>query len=340
MSDLEDFTSGIQFNDISTWREILCAGDQFLGNNELTEKLNKQPELLHAVIGDKPIIITPCRPSPNLKNVSDWMIGRQKYKQLQNEVKKCKNSNDSLEREDSDTKKKENSPKEKSVQSLKLNTKMKSVSFNEPCDKKLSFSLCDKDVTDGDHKAPVLDINMEDKCMEVSVINSNNNDDIDEDDVIGPSPPNVSGPLTQSNSVRSLKKIRLFSTQQSKLDLSPNISHCVFPSQLHSTPVQVSRLTDFIQPACTPIDHRQQDTPRRVPMSKRLSLGSCKQAGNSLTSSQINVSFIRIMQAWGQARMLPTPPHQVGEKKILMLTFILQINIKKNILTEHAISAP
>lgn len=332
-----EFSSSVQNDGLSTWRQVLSAGDQLFDSDNLLERVNQEPQLRFALMGDKSVTITPCNPAPSCKKVTDWMIGRQKYKNIQ------LNGKETCEKLDGQADKNIDNKAEihcdKLCKSVKPNNLLKSVSFSEPCDKKLSFSVCDTDTLTNHNIKKSCDTfkstnltnhhNLENsENLSNSLMNSTNelsanrsvleeiNDNTDEDDMIGPSPPDSTQPMSQlcrTISDRPIKKLKLFSSQHKgefTSSFSNHRSRFISPSptimcsqrsvvgkspSLHSTPVAKNRHCDLILPACTPINHLDTQnefvTPKRVPLAKRTSVGSGKDVRKSLMSSQLQVKY-------------------------------------------------
>jgi hypothetical protein len=43
-----EFSSGVQNDGLSTWRQILSAGDQLFDSDNMLERVNKEPQLRFA----------------------------------------------------------------------------------------------------------------------------------------------------------------------------------------------------------------------------------------------------------------------------------------------------
>ncbi|XP_063402916.1 DNA polymerase zeta catalytic subunit-like [Mytilus trossulus] len=184
LSELAEFSSDFGSDNIAKWRGIICsAGVDFVNSKDILDKIDRDRQLQFSIVEDAHVIITPCKPAPLCKTIRYWKNSRQIYKH--SSVK---------ERKKIDIKKQEQiefkciQKFQQKFYSVKPN---KSVSFNGQYSEKMSSSS----------KASRTCVNeMKSNIDENSLICDISRDDT-EDDVIGPSPPDV----TPSN--RNIKHI-------------------------------------------------------------------------------------------------------------------------------------
>ena len=253
-------------------------------NESLMDRIEKDPQLRFALIGDKDLTITPCKPPPTFNQVKDWMKGRELLKKRKNE----KNSiNEKLKKEKS----KENVDLEDEklnceIADLRTNTSRVSgrdtpIKDSPPCRTPIKDSpqgrsfmspVCMFEVTSDDlevtgtHVTPKRQL---EKSLSVESDMSENSD------IISPSPPDSSSiKLTQfrTSAFTSLKK-KLLSVKFTNSQKTDEVDGCdgikrngsSFQSSTpvinplssqspkvdinHSTPVHLSRISNHSTPA-------------------------------------------------------------------------------------------
>ncbi|XP_060083937.1 uncharacterized protein LOC132563202 [Ylistrum balloti] len=114
VKDYDDFISNTDCAGLLTWRSRMMSVDQIIlsqsENETLMNRMEKEPQLRFALLGDKSFIISPCNPPPSTELVKRWANGRKILKDMKNKKKQhiidvdknINRKNNSEKREDSD----------------------------------------------------------------------------------------------------------------------------------------------------------------------------------------------------------------------------------------------
>ena len=86
MKILKDFETAGKIEGLITWRNLICAKETLFAsqkdNDNLFDRLEKEPALKYALTGDKNVTVTPCLLPPSKSKVEEWLKGRKLYKAL------------------------------------------------------------------------------------------------------------------------------------------------------------------------------------------------------------------------------------------------------------------
>ncbi|XP_052087606.1 uncharacterized protein LOC127724637 isoform X3 [Mytilus californianus] len=249
LSELAEFKSHLWSDNIAKWRGFICpADDYFINSGDILDKIDKDRKLHFSIVGDEHVTITPCKPVPLCKNIRDWKTGRQVYKQM--------------------TVKERNKVGIKRQEQIEFKNiqKLQQICHSMKPNKSVSFSVqyCEK-MSSSSKASRTCEKRMKSNIDENNITYDSSKDDA-EDDIIGPSPPDVTPSIRNINHI---SQNRLFSSQPGLL-YSPYFSDG--HQALHSTPLTKVRNDDLVLPACTPINHLK----KVAPLSRREAVNTRK----------------------------------------------------------------
>ncbi|XP_033741299.1 uncharacterized protein LOC117328070 [Pecten maximus] len=196
VKDYDDFYNYTDCDGLQTWRTRLMAQDQIVlsqsENETLMSRIEKDPQLRFALLGDRSVIISPCNPPPSKEIVKKWAYGRKVWKDLKNKEKQLKiDSNKKYDRKNIDEK------EVSEIGSFGHELNLDKTLINEE-DKMSRSEIID---TSGQHSLLTKDIHQNDagnentkdsKQLDVTrtlFVEGNGESSDDDNEVIGPSPP-------------------------------------------------------------------------------------------------------------------------------------------------------
>lgn len=260
-------------------------------NETLMSRIEKDPQLRYALLGDRHIVISPCNPPPKTESVSKWLEGRKLWKELKNMDKGIKSNT-----ETNDEKNKEiiQSNTENTLTNVDDRLSASAVSDNEKvCDPKLTRELSYDDVYQNDTVNDSVDV--KDTKMDITRTlfdEADGHSSSDDSDVIGPSPSSglrlsqfsssrllgsrhknvpttgsdmpVTGsdtPVTRTDTHVTGSNIPVTGSDtpvaRTNTPVTPYVGTEVSRERLHSTPVHRKRLSGLFNSAFTPVTHNK-----------------------------------------------------------------------------------
>ncbi|XP_069126103.1 uncharacterized protein [Argopecten irradians] len=94
VKDYDEFCNYTDCEGLLALRSRMMSQDQIVlsqsENKTLMNRIEKEPQLRFALLGDRSIVISPCNPPPTQKTVKKWEIGRKVWKEMKNKEKQLK----------------------------------------------------------------------------------------------------------------------------------------------------------------------------------------------------------------------------------------------------------
>ncbi|OWF40745.1 DNA polymerase zeta catalytic subunit-like [Mizuhopecten yessoensis] len=293
VKDFDEFCNYTECEGLLTWRNRMMAHDQIIlsqsENETLMNRIEKDPQLRYALLGDRSVIISPCNLPPSTDSVKKWICGRKVWKDLKNKEKQFKiDINKKTDEKRHYERHVENSENRSfGYQSslgktlTKEDDKINQTDIIDTCgqhSKPLSETIDQNDTTNEDTK----DSRQQDIPRALFMdgdSHGSDDDEEDDDEVIGPSPPSglrlsqfSRSRITSSQSKNSpvlSHSTPLTETEVLKDDLGhtpvtpasvvvhsplmPGIMSGVYNDNLTNTPVHGRRISHLFNSASTPV---------------------------------------------------------------------------------------